>query len=136
VADNSGNGHDPGSSFGAPTDMLDPEEIKGYQELRGVFKQVMSMKHLRIYLAGFFFMTMGLLTTMFMASTYGTNELGLDDTVLIPTVIIIQLVAMFGAWLFAKISARKGNIKSLIYSILIWIGVIIGAFFIQGPLVL
>ena len=110
--------------------------LKGYQELRSVFNQVMKMKHLRIYLAGFFFMTMGLLTTMFMASTYGTKELGLDDTVLIPTVIIIQLVAMFGAWLFAKISARKGNIKSLIYSILIWIGVIIGAFFIQGPLVL
>jgi MFS transporter, UMF1 family len=108
--------------------------LKGYQELRVVFRQVMSMKHLRIYLIGFFFMTMGLLTTMFMASTYGTKELGLDDTVLIPTVITIQLVAMFGAWLFAGISARKGNIKSLILSIFIWIGVIIWAFFIRGAL--
>jgi UMF1 family MFS transporter len=65
------------------------------------------MKHLRLYLVGFFFMTMGLLTTMFMASTYGTKELGLDDSVLIPTVIIIQLVAMFGAWLFARVSPVK-----------------------------
>lgn len=104
--------------------------LRGYQELRTVFNQVRKMAQLKIYLIGFFFMTMGLLTTMFMAATYGTKELGLSDNVLIPTVLLIQLVGMFGAWLFARISARLGNLRALIISIFIWILVIFGVFFV------
>jgi UMF1 family MFS transporter len=104
--------------------------LKGYFELRTVFNQVRNMNQLKIYLMGFFFMTMGLLTVMFMAATYGTKELGLNDNVLIPTILLIQLIGMFGAWLFARISGRIGNIKALILSIVIWILVILAVFFI------
>jgi UMF1 family MFS transporter len=106
--------------------------LRGYQELRIVFNQVRRMSHLKIYLIGFFFMTMGLLTVMFMAATYGTKELGLSDNVLIPTILLIQLVGMLGAWLFARISGRVGNFKALIISIFIWILVCIGAYFITN----
>ncbi len=107
--------------------------LKGYLQLRTVFNQVRKMNQLKIYLFGFFFMTMGLLTVMFMAATYGTKQLGLDDNVLIPTILLIQLIGMFGAWLFARISGRVGNIKALILSILIWILVIVAVFFITTP---
>jgi UMF1 family MFS transporter len=40
---------------------------------------------------------------------------------------------MFGAWLFARISGRIGNIKALILSIIIWILVIIAVFFVSTP---
>lgn len=105
--------------------------MRGYQELRVIFNQVRGMPSLKIYLIGFFFMTMGLLTVMFMAATYGTKELGLGDEVLIPTILLIQLIGMFGAWLFARISGKVGNIKSLIISIVIWILVIVAVFFIH-----
>lgn len=104
---------------------------KGYLELRKVFNQVRNMRQLKIYLFGFFFMTMGLLTVMFMAATYGTKELNLNDNILIPTILLIQLIGMFGAWLFARISGRIGNIKALILSIIIWIIVIIAVFFVN-----
>ena len=87
------------------------------------------MDQLKIYLVGFFFTTMGLLTVMFMAATYGTKELGLDDSVLIPTILLIQLVGMLGAWLFARISGRLGNIRALIISIFIWIAGMRGCIF-------
>jgi UMF1 family MFS transporter len=106
--------------------------LKGYQELRTVFNQVRKMRALKIYLIGFFFITMGLLTVMFMAATYGTKELGLSDSVLIPTILLIQLVGMAGAWLFARISMRIGNFKSLIISVFIWILVCVGAYFITN----
>jgi len=105
--------------------------LKGYQELRTVFKQVLGMSLLKIYLMGFFFMTMGLLTVMFMAATYGTKELGLSDNILIPTILLIQLIGMFGAWLFARISGRIGNIRALISSIIVWIFVIVAVFYIH-----
>jgi UMF1 family MFS transporter len=84
------------------------------------------------YLTGFFFMTMGLLTVMFMAATFGEKALGLKEDVLIPTILVIQLVGMFGAWLFARISKRYGNLKALILSVIAWIFVCIGAFFITS----
>ena len=106
--------------------------LKGYQELRNVFNQVMKMNQLKIYLIGFFFMTMGLLTIMFMAATYGTKELGLQDKVLIPVILLIQLVGIVGAWSFARFSGRFGNVKTLIFSIIGWIIVCIIAYLIQG----
>ncbi len=106
--------------------------LKGYNELQLVYKQVMKMNHLKLYLASFFFFTMGLLTIMFMAATYGSKELGIKDDALILTILIIQFVGILGAWLFARISERFGNIRSLILSITLWILICIGAYFIKG----
>jgi UMF1 family MFS transporter len=104
----------------------------GYKELRMVFRQVQSSYKLSIYLLGFFFVMMGILTTMFMAATFGEKELGLKDGVLIPTIMVIQLVAMFGAWFFARLSGRIGNLKALIISVMIWIVVCFYAYTITG----
>lgn len=106
----------------------------GYKELRIVFSQVRKSYRLSMYLVGFFFMMMGVLTTMFMAATYGEKELGLKEDILIPTVLAIQLVGMFGAWLFARISKRYGNLNSLLITIISWIFICIGAYFIQNAL--
>lgn len=104
----------------------------GYAELRKVFYQVIRSKRLLLYLSGFFFMTMGLLTVMFMAATFGEKALGLKEEVLIPTILIIQLVGMLGAWLFAVISNKYGNLKALILSVIAWIFVCVGAYFITS----
>ena len=106
--------------------------VHGYRELLGVFKQVRSSFRLSAYLAGFFFIMMGLLTTMFMAATYGEKALGLKEDVLIPTILVIQLVGIFGSWLFARISGRIGNLKALTISLVMWILIIIGAYFITN----
>jgi UMF1 family MFS transporter len=105
---------------------------KGYQELMLVFRFVKNSFALSTYLAGFFFIMMGLLTTMFMAATYGEKQLGLDETILIPTILVIQLVGMGGARLFAWISFRTGNFRALLISVIAWIFIIAGAFFINS----
>jgi UMF1 family MFS transporter len=104
--------------------------IKGYSELKKVFQQVKSMPQLRIFLFAYLFMIMGVLNVMFMAAMYGKKELHLDDTVLIPIILLIQLLGMVGAWMFVKISKRIGNVKSLIFSTIGWILVIFGAYLV------
>jgi MFS transporter, UMF1 family len=106
----------------------------GYRELRQVFRQVRGSKKLTLYLTGFFFMMMGVLTTMFMAATYGEKEMGLKEDVLIPTILVIQLVGMFGAVMFARISEKIGNIKALIITIISWTLICIGAYFITNTI--
>jgi MFS transporter, UMF1 family len=105
--------------------------VNGYKELRMVFGQVRKSFRLSIFLTGFFFVMMGLLTVMFMAATFGAKELGLSDNILIPTILVIQLVGMFGAWLFATISGKIGNLKAFLLSISLWILICIGSYFIR-----
>lgn len=95
--------------------------FEGYIELNKVFQEVIKSKKLTLYLIGFFFVMMGLITTMFMAVTFGEKEVGLDDTILIPVLLIIQIVGMGGAWFFSRLSAKIGNLKSLIVTVGIWV---------------
>jgi UMF1 family MFS transporter len=104
----------------------------GYRELRVVFNYVRKSKVLTIYLLGFFFMTMGVLTVMFMASGYGKKQVGLDDTFLIPVILLLQFVGILGAWMFAKLSDRFGNFRSLLLTLIIWILICIGAYYITN----
>ncbi len=104
----------------------------GYRELRTVFNEIRKSYRLTIYLSAFFFLMMGMLTTMFMAATYGEKELGLNAGILIPTVLMIQLVGMFGAWFFARLSGKIGNLKALTISVMVWITICIYAFTIKG----
>ncbi len=106
----------------------------GYRELRVVFKQIQKSYKLSMFLTGFFFLMMGVLTTMFMAATYGEKEMGIKEDVLIATILGIQLVGMLGAWMFARISEKLGNIPSLIITIISWTLICIGAYFITNTL--
>ena len=104
---------------------------EGYKELKKVWQQLIHHPRLRRYLVSFFFFNMGVQTVMYMATYFGTDELKMKTAELIITILIIQLVAIFGAWLFAKVSNALGNIKGLLILIVIWIGICIGAYFVK-----
>jgi MFS transporter, UMF1 family len=104
---------------------------KGYAEIKKVWRNLKKLPNLRRYLLAFFFYNMGVQTVMYLATLFGTDVLHLEETKLIGTVVIIQLVGAFGAWLFARVSARKGNRFALVLMNIIWIGVCIGAYNIR-----
>jgi UMF1 family MFS transporter len=103
---------------------------KGYQEIRKVWRSLGEQPDLKRYLVAFFFYNGGVQTVMYLATLFGTDVLHLGTTSLIATVVIIQLVGILGAWLFARLSQAKGNRYSLTVMILIWIGICISAYFI------
>jgi UMF1 family MFS transporter len=102
----------------------------GFIELRKVLSEVSQQPLLKRYLIAFFFYNMGVQTVMLVATLFGSNELNLAQEKLILTILIIQLVAILGAWGIAKISQRFGNIKTLIGIVIVWIGLCIGAWYI------
>lgn len=103
---------------------------KAYNELISVFKIFRGMPRLGRFVLSFFFFSCGVQTTVFMATIFGKKELNMDSSQLIPTVLIIQFVAIGGAWMFAKLSEKVGNIKAIATSIVVWIGICVGAYFI------
>jgi UMF1 family MFS transporter len=85
---------------------------------------------MKIYLLAFFFMTMGILTVMFMAASYGEKEMGLSQNILIPIILAVQFVGIIGAYSFAWLSVRIGNIRSLMIAVTAWIIICIGLYFV------
>jgi UMF1 family MFS transporter len=104
----------------------------GYKELISVWKVLRKTERLRQFLSAFFAYNMGVQTVMLVAVLFGTKELKLESGELILTILIIQLVAIFGAYLFSFSSSRIGNITTLQMATLIWIGVCIFAYFIPA----
>ena len=104
---------------------------KGFRELKVVFKEVKNYPTLRNFLIAFFLLSVGVQTIILMASIFGSEELGLEATSLIITILLIQIVAIFGAWLFSRLSKKYGNFNALKTTIFIWILVCFGAFMLH-----
>ncbi len=102
----------------------------GYRELLSVFRQLKSLKRLKRFLLGFFFYSTGMQTVMYLAPTFAEKEMKMGTGLLIGLMLIIQLVAIAGAYLFSWLSARLGNIRTLIMAILFWTLVTGSIFFI------
>lgn len=100
----------------------------GYQELRKVWTELKRTPRLTRFLISFFFYNMGVQTVMYVATLFGAGELKLDSSILITIILIIQFVAIGGAYLFSNLSRRFGNINALSISLVIWIFICIGAF--------
>jgi UMF1 family MFS transporter len=65
---------------------------------------------------------MGVQTIMLIATLYGKTELGIPTTNLIIAILIIQIIAIPGAYVISYLSSKIGNLPALITVIIIWIG--------------
>lgn len=106
----------------------------GYKELRKVFNELKRLPKLQFFLISFFFYSTATQTVLYLAQLFGSKELKLETSKLIVTVLIIQLVAIAGAYLFAFLSKAFGNIRALIVAVIIWIGICVAAYFIRGEM--
>ncbi len=103
---------------------------KGFKELLHVSKQIKNLQQLKRFLFSYFFYNMGVQTVMVVAVLFARNEIdwGTGEaaekdktTSLIISILIIQFVGIAGSYIFSGMSAKIGNIKSLMVAILIWI---------------
>jgi len=95
---------------------------QGYKELHKVWVELKTQPLLKQFLFSFFFYNMGVQTVMLAATLYGKSELNIPTTNLIIAILIIQLVAIPGAHLMAKLASKWGNFNTLMVAIVIWIG--------------
>ena len=114
-----------------------PEEDyiwKGFGELKKVWKEVGEYPTLKKFLISFFLLSVGVQTIILLATIFGSTELGLETIDLIITVLLIQFVAILGAFLFSRLSEKKGNIFALKVTIVIWMVVCFCAFMLHREL--
>ncbi len=104
--------------------------LNGFKEVHYVFNQIKKIPIFKNYLFSAFLFSTGVQTIMLAATIYGKSELLLDESFLILLILIIQLIAIPGAYFIAFLSKKLGNIKALIFCVMIWIVICVCAYFI------
>ena len=113
--------------------------FNGYIELRSVWRSFSSHPILKSYTGAFFVFSMSVQTVMLIAAYFGEQEvswgsLSEKQTGLILSIMIIQLIAIFGAILTARCSEKFGNLPVLIALNLIWVSLCLYAYFVETPI--
>ena len=104
---------------------------KGFSELGNVWKRLKQIPEIKRFLPAFFFYAMGVQTVMIVAAAFGEKVLHLGAPKLIATILIIQLVAIAGAYLMSLLARYIGNVQVLMLVVCVWIGVCVSAYYIN-----
>ena len=106
--------------------------LNGFRELGRVWDQLSGLPNLKKFLLAYFTYNMGVQTVMYVATIFGDKELHLESTALIITILLLQIVAILGAYLFARLSEAIGNTRALSWSVVIWAFICVAGYFVQA----
>lgn len=104
----------------------------GFKELGKVFRKIRTMPLLKRFLSSFFFYSVGVQTIMLVAAQFAAKELKMPQETLITIILVIQVVGVVGAWLTSLLSAKYGNVKTLVGLVSIWTVLCLSVYFIAN----
>ena len=113
--------------------------FNGFRELKKVKNELFQNLALKRYLISFFVFSMAVQTVMLIATYFGEKEVTWQSDSqktmgLIISILVIQIVAVLGAFLTSKASAKFGNIPTLIFINAVWALICAGAYFVTLPI--
>ncbi len=82
------------------------------------------------FLLAFFLYNDAIITIIAFASIFASNVLKMDDDQIIYFFVIVQSTAVIGSFIFGIISDHIGPKKTITITLIIWVFVVVGAFFV------
>jgi len=112
--------------------------FKGFKELKKVWGLLQEHTILKRYLVAFFVYSMAVQTVMIIAAFFGEKEIAWADDQqrsmgLIVSIMLIQIIAILGAFATSSLSKRIGNIRTLCVLNVLWVFICIYAYTIVTP---
>ena len=111
--------------------------FSGFHELKVVWDELKNNQTLKVFLTAFFIYSIALQTVILVATYFGEAEINWNEGEktfgLILSILLIQLIAVVGAILSAKISERIGNLRTLISLNIIWALICVFGYYIETP---
>jgi len=102
-----------------------------FKHLADTFKEIRKYKEFLRYMVAFLIYNDGIMMLMDFAAIIGGTLFGLNQVQLIIFVIIIHITGALGALYFGKISDSKSSKRSIILSLIILIGALVGLYFVK-----
>jgi UMF1 family MFS transporter len=100
----------------------------GFKQLGRTLSEIRRFPQTVRYLAAYLFFNDGIQTVIVISAIFAAEELGMDDTSRILVILMIQIVAFGGAYLYGWLAGRMGTVRALILSLVIWCVVVVYAF--------
>jgi len=104
----------------------------GFRQLWHTLKHLRSYKLTLFFLGAYLVYNDGIQTVINLASVYGTQELRLEQTTLIITILVVQFLAFFGALALGRMAVLIGAWKTVLISLLLWIAVVLAAYWLPA----
>lgn len=106
--------------------------VQGFRQLGDTLRHLKAYPLTLFFLLGYLIYNDGIQTVIALASQFGSEELKLPQSALIATVLMVQFLAFGGALLLGALAKWIGAFKALALSLVLWVGVIIGAFWLPA----
>ncbi|WP_313512928.1 MFS transporter [Sphingobacterium sp.] len=106
-----------------------PFFTKVKKEFSNVLGQIKQIEAIKTFLPAYFFYSMGIQTLLIVAAAFGEKVLNLGASKLIASILLIQIVAIGGAYIMSVAAKRFGNIKVLLVVVFFWILICCASFY-------
>jgi MFS transporter, UMF1 family len=106
----------------------------GVEQIKQTLRVLKTLPETRKYLIAYLLYNDGVQTVIVVATLFGSEELKMESSTLIQVILMVQILAFGGAYLFRWLAARLGTKNAVVLSIIVWSGVVIYAwYFLQTP---
>ena len=104
----------------------------GIGRISRTFREIRRYGELFKFLCTFFFIGCGLWIIVAFSAIYAKETLGLTMGEIVLFFVFVNVTASIGAFLFGQMQDRIGSIRTINITLLIWLGVIVGAHLCEG----
>ena len=118
-----------------PTDVVGdrPTGVLGlvratFAQLGDTLREARRYPQTLLFLGAYLLFNDGVQTVIAVSSIYGSRELGFATDQLIIAIVVVQLVAFFGALLFGRIARTLGAKRTILLSLVVWTAVVGSAY--------
>ncbi|MGY1605203.1 MFS transporter [Geodermatophilus sp. SYSU D00815] len=115
--------------------VRDPDAVRsrtGFRQLVTTLRELRAFPLTLWFLGAYLLFNDGVQTVISLSATYATEELGLEQDVLTGAILMVQVVAIFGALGLGRLAGRYGAKRVVLGALVAWIGVLLAAFFLQA----
>ncbi|KAA2265755.1 MFS transporter [Solihabitans fulvus] len=103
----------------------------GFRELGDTLRGLRRFPLSLLFLVAYLVYYDGISTVTTLSADYGQKELKLGETTLLTAILIVQFTAFGGALLLGRFADRWGAKRVIAVSLVVWVGIVVAAYFLQ-----
>jgi UMF1 family MFS transporter len=99
-------------------------------QLRSTLRDMRQYRLTLVFLGAYLLFNDGVQTVITVSAQFGSEQLELSQTTLVSAILLVQVVAFVGARAMGRIAESAGAKRTVLWSLLVWVGVLVAAVFL------
>jgi UMF1 family MFS transporter len=104
----------------------------GFRQLGATLRDMRRYRLTLWFLGAYLLFNDGVQTIIGVSAQYGKEQLELSQTTLVSAILLVQVVAFFGALALGRVAAVIGAKRTVLWALVVWTGVLVVAYFLQA----